>query len=484
MADGRPSDAGQDVDGRAGDAPASVPRVLDGRYQLESVLGSGGMGTVWRGLDLRLQRPVAVKVLSGDGLSLPKALERFGREARAVARLSHPNIVPVYDVGADGDDPYLVMELVDGSTVADLIVRGPLAIADVLAISSQVCDGLKAAHAAEIVHRDIKPSNLIVTAAGVVKICDFGVARLLDGADHADLTEPAVAMGSPKYMAPEQIKGDPVDARADLYGLGCSMYAMLTGQPPFSTGTPLTVAHQHVATTPQPVVVHRADTPPDVAALVADLLNKAPSARPPDAATVQARIAAAVDRRSTPGPRPRRRWAVGVLGAIVASCVLAAALIVTTHATNQSAARRLAETTGPAAAGPNVSHSTAPGSTGGPVIGGPLASPGSSPTAGAQTPQPAPAPPSPPPVDPMLALRQSIQRQADTGDLKPDAVKDLNHAVDDLAKSMATANPDDEMKKLKALRDKLTSLYRAGKLTDTGYAEINSRVDAVATQVD
>src|SRR5689334_22213406 len=192
MSDGRPSEAARDVGGRLGEPVAAVPRVLDGRYRLERVVGSGGMGTVWRGLDLRLDRPVAVKVLSGDGLSLPKAMERFGREARAVARLSHPNIVPVYDVGAEGDDPYLVMELVDGSTVAELLDDGPLPPADVLEIGSQVCDGLTAAHAAGIVHRDIKPTNLIVTAAGVVKICDFGVARLLD---HADLTESAVAMG-------------------------------------------------------------------------------------------------------------------------------------------------------------------------------------------------------------------------------------------------------------------------------------------------
>src|SRR5690349_16310744 len=293
MSDGRPSEAARDVGGRLGEPVAAVPRVLDGRYRLERVLGSGGMGTVWHGQDLRLDRPVAVKVVSGAGLNLPKAMERFGREARAVARLSHPNIVPVYDFGADGDDPYLVMQLVDGSTVADLLADGPLAMTQVLAISSQVCDGLVAAHAAGVVHRDGKPSNLIMTATGVVKICDFGLARLLDGSDHTDLTGSAVAMGSPKYMAPEQISGDPVDARTDLYGLGCSMYAMLTGRPPFSTGTALNVAHQHMTATPQPVTVHRPDTPPRVAALVADLLAKAPPDRPPDAATVKARLSQA-----------------------------------------------------------------------------------------------------------------------------------------------------------------------------------------------
>jgi serine/threonine-protein kinase len=498
MSDGRPSDTAREVDGRLGEPVAAVPRVLDGRYRLERVLGSGGMGTVWRGQDLRLDRPVAVKVLSGDGLSLPKAMERFGREARAVARLSHPNIVPVYDFGADDDDPYLVMQLVDGSTVADLLGNGPLAMSDVLAISSQVCDGLTAAQAAGIVHRDIKPSNLIVTAAGVVKICDFGVARLLDGADHADLTGSAVAMGSPKYMAPEQINGDPVDARTDLYGLGCSMYTMLTGRPPFSTGTPLSVAHQHMTTAPQPVTVHRPDAPPQVAALVADLLAKAPQARPADAATVRARIGEATEApdklsvagpphrpgaaaQPTPGPEPRRRrLMVGAIAAILAATVIAA-LIATTHAENQSAAGRLAATSGPAAGGPspNVIPSTAATTTSGPINGGSI----NSPTAQAQTPPPTPAPPPQLPADPMLALRQSIQRQADAGGLQPDAVKDLNHLVDDLAKSVTSANPADETKKLKAIRDKLTNLYREGKLTVAGYSEINSRVDAVAATI-
>jgi hypothetical protein len=488
---------------------AAEPRVLDGRYRLERVLGSGGMGTVWHGLDLRLDRPVAVKVLSGGGLSLPKAMERFGREARAVARLSHPNIVPVYDVGADDDDPYLVMELIDGSTVAQLLDDGPLALADVLGIGSQVCDGLTAAHVAGIVHRDIKPTNLIVTAAGVVKICDFGVARLLD---HADLTESAVAMGSPKYMAPEQISGDPVDARTDLYGLGCSMYAMLTGRPPFASGTPLSVAHQHVTAAPEPVTMHRPEVPPEVAALIADLLAKAPSARPPDAAAVQVRIAAAADRLAAAGPvagaRPaapatiavepaaravagggpspaaaarstRRRWTVGAIAATLSAIAITVALVAVTTAERQSGARRLAASAGPATASPSPKPITS--SANGVVNGGPA----NGPTSRTQTlpPPPTPAPPPQPPVDPIVALRQSIQRQADTGGLKPDAVKDLNHLVDDLAKSMTGGPPDDETKKLKALRDRITSLYREGKLTGASYTEINSRVDAVAAKI-
>ncbi len=207
----------------------AAERLLGGRYRIERLLGGGGMATVWRGRDLRLDRLVAIKELSGEGMRQPMALQRFDREARAVGRLSHPNVVSVYDVGSQHGQPYLVMELVEGPTVATLLDDGPLPVADVLTIGSQVCDGLAAAHAAGIIHRDIKPANLIVTPAGVVKICDFGVARLLDSSSNTNLTGPAAAWGSPNYMAPEQINGGPLDRRTDLYALGCTLYAMLTG---------------------------------------------------------------------------------------------------------------------------------------------------------------------------------------------------------------------------------------------------------------
>jgi serine/threonine-protein kinase len=543
--------------GRPSDAPVVVAqRLLGGRYGVERVLGSGGMGTVWRGYDLRLDRPVAVKVLSGEGLGLPKAMERFDREARAVARLSHPNVVPVHDFGAQDGDPYLVMELVDGPTVADLLAEGPLSIVDVLAISSQICDGLTAAHTAKIVHRDIKPSNLIVTATGVVKICDFGVSRILNTTEHADLTGTAIAMGSPKYMAPEQINGDPVDPRTDLYGLGCSMYAMLTGHPPFSTGTPLSIVHQHVTKAPEPLRVRRPDVPPDVEALVADLLAKTPDERPPDATTVRARLATAADlmAHSAPGALPRsavssavvlaaalphsarsaeqrtpppadgpesvvhdapivasvqemaareghepnagaapiaasaagirpsnhnyglpaprlRRW-LWVAAAVAAATVTLTAFITTMPPTNRSGSHRglqfLTATTSPAAANSSASAAREP----------------AAPTrARAQTQPPPTQSAPPPPTDPILALRQTIQQQVDAGDLKADVARDVNHMVDDLAKSIASANPDDETKNLKALRDKLASRYKEGKLTVSAYTALNNQLDAVATEI-
>ncbi|WP_460491966.1 serine/threonine-protein kinase [Dactylosporangium cerinum] len=538
---------GDRIDSAHGDAVVAVQRLLGGRYRVETLLGSGGMGAVWRGYDLRLDRTVAIKVLSGGGLSLPKAMERFDREARAVARLSHPNIVPVYDFGAQDGDPYLVMELVDGPTVQDLLAEGPLLIVDVLAISAQICAGLAAAHAAKVVHRDIKPSNLIVTATGVVKICDFGVARILNTSEHANLTGPAIVMGSPKYMAPEHINGGPVDPRTDLYGLGCSMYAMLTGQPPFSTGTPQSIAHQHVTKTAEPLRIRRPDVPPDVAALVSGLLAKTPDERPPDVAAVRARIAKAADLMagSAPGaiprsavssavvlaaalphdttsakrrtllpahglksvvgeapfahepsasaapitaspagerlskhhdcvPAPRPRLWLWVAAALVAATVTVTAFITTLPPTNQAGslrgAQRLTATDSPAAnPSPSAALATA-------------APTSDEATARAQTQPPPTQSASPPPIDPIRAMRQVIQQQVDAGALKADAARDLNHMVDDLAKSLATANPDDETKKLKALRDKVASLHSEGKLNVSAYTALNSNLDAIATE--
>jgi eukaryotic-like serine/threonine-protein kinase len=489
-------------------------RLLGGRYQIERLLGGGGMATVWCGRDLRLDRPVAIKEVSGEGLRQPMALERFDREARAVSRLQHPNVVSVYDFGTQNGAPYLVMELVEGPTVAGLLVEGPLPVADVLAMAGQVCDGLAAAHAAAIIHRDIKPDNLILTPSGVVKICDFGLARLLDPSGKGNLTGPATAMGSPRYMAPEQISGGPVDPRTDLYALGCTMYAMLAGDPPFTAGGPLNIVHQHITAPPEPLRLRRPEVPPAVEALVAELLAKKPDERPPDAAAVRARIAAeqadpaaasalstlvraaaaspaastapAAPATALAGVEPssvtnagsrtattkRRRWAIAAAGAAAPVAALVAVAVPTMlGGTGDGAARW----TGQSAA---VATSPAPGAVASPAPAGPsragrlAVAPR---TSAAQT-----GPTTPPPTDPIVALRQAIEQQVSAGGLTVDAANDLNHMVDDLAKTIATGNTGDVASKLKALRDKLTALNKEGKLSDEGYRLLNSAVDRVA----
>jgi eukaryotic-like serine/threonine-protein kinase len=564
----------------AGSAPASATvgdltgrefivtteRLLDGRYQPERLLGSGGMAAVWYGRDLRLDRPIAIKELSGEGLSQPMALERFNREAHAVGRLSHPNIVSVYDFGTQDGDPYLVMELVEGPTVAKLLDDGPLPVPDVLAIASQTCDGLAAAHAAGIIHRDIKPANLILSPTGVVKVCDFGVARLLDTTGHADLTRSATAMGSPMYMAPEQISGGPVDPRTDLYALGCTMYAMLAGNPPFSTGGPLSIAHQHITRPPEPLRARRPEVPPQVEALVADLLAKTPDGRPPDAAAVRARVVAMIadpaiptppstlrqsavpdamalatvaaggpaspaaqpatvghvepaepdaDETKTvvvpsPGaalastplvtgnppsgptggsPLPATRRRIRAAAAVVAAVALLAIVILALRifrsgpesATEHPAVSGVSSA--PAAANPVPSAVPAPSTASSPkATSSPSAFPSAAaPTSGTAAPPTQTAPP--PPADPIVALRQAIRQQVDAGNLNTDTASDLNHMVDDLAKSITTDNTDDETKKLKALRDKLTSLHKEGKLSADGYRVLSADVEQLAAKL-
>jgi eukaryotic-like serine/threonine-protein kinase len=215
-------------------------QLISGRYRLEAVLGRGGMATVWRGVDQRLGRPVAIKLLDRADTADPIMLQRFDREARTAGGLTHPNIVAVYDVGTDNGVPYLVMELIDGTSVAALLAGGPLPVDQAVDVARQTCDALGMTHAQGVVHRDIKPANiLLTTTTGTVKVCDFGIARLAH--QQTNLTAPHTAIGTSAYMAPEQASGAPVDARTDLYALGCVMYAMLTGHPPFTGDNPLAV---------------------------------------------------------------------------------------------------------------------------------------------------------------------------------------------------------------------------------------------------
>ncbi|HKD99338.1 MAG TPA: protein kinase [Micromonosporaceae bacterium] len=256
--------------------------LLGGRYQLEEVLGSGGMATVWRARDTRLGRLVAVKTLDRGALREPGAAARFDREARTVARLNHPNIVSVYDGGTQDGTGYIVMEQVDGETVASMLKAGPLPIERAVSIARQAA----AAHATGIVHRDVKPANMIVTPDGTVKVCDFGIARELQ-ASEVTLTAPSTAIGTAAYMAPEQAAGDAVDARTDLYALGCVLYAMLTGDPPFTGDRPIEVLYQQLHNAPPPVRSRRPEVPPTLDALVTGLLAKNPADRPCDATTVR-----------------------------------------------------------------------------------------------------------------------------------------------------------------------------------------------------
>jgi eukaryotic-like serine/threonine-protein kinase len=223
--------------------PRTTPVLVD-RYELGPVLGQGGMARVHQGLDRQLGRRVAIKVLAPPFDRDDEFVERFQREARAAAGLSHPNIVAVFDSGSDDGTHFIVTELVEGETLADRLHRdGPMPPADAVAVAVDIARALATAHARGLIHRDIKPGNVMLLPDGGVKVVDFGIARAA-GSD--TLTHTGVVLGSTAYLSPEQAGGQPVDERADLYSLGCVVYEMLTGQVPFSADTPIATMYRHV----------------------------------------------------------------------------------------------------------------------------------------------------------------------------------------------------------------------------------------------
>ncbi len=272
---------------------AREPRTLAGRYRLDEVIGRGGMSTVYRGTDTSLDRVVAVKVALDPLVEeSPIYLARFTQEAKSAASIGHPGVVTVYDAGADGPTRFIVMEFVPGKSLADILKEErPLEPARAADIAAQVADALAAAHAAGIIHRDIKPGNIMVEPNGSVKVLDFGIARAVDG---GSLTQTATVLGTSAYMSPEQALGQPVDARSDIYSLGCVLYEMLTGEPPFVADVAAAVMHQHVRVAAKPAIERNPAIPPDLNALVMQLLAKQPKDRPQTAAEVRDRLRQAI----------------------------------------------------------------------------------------------------------------------------------------------------------------------------------------------
>jgi hypothetical protein len=267
---------------------------LRGRYRLDEPIGAGGMGDVWRGVDLRLRRPVAIKILPADLAADQSAVERFRREAETTAGLQHPGITVTFDIDEHRDGPdeliFLVMELLTGRDLGTVLAQEPHGVPIELAVSliAQAADALAAAHSRGIVHRDIKPANLFLLNDGRVKLCDFGIARL---GDATKLTAAGNFIGTPLYMAPEQFRAEALDARSDLYSLGCVLYELLVGSPPFETVTnPAAIMYQHLNRTPAPLGSRRPAVPEHLERLTLDLLAKDPGQRPPNAAAVVASL--------------------------------------------------------------------------------------------------------------------------------------------------------------------------------------------------
>lgn len=251
--------------------------LLNDRYRLLELIGSGGMAVVYKGLDTLLHRPVAIKILREAYAGDPAFVARFQREARAAARLDHPNIVTVYDVGQDGNRHYIVMEYVDGEDLKSLIRRvGRLSVDQAVEIAIQIAAGVGHAHRMGIIHCDIKPQNVLLTKEGLVKVTDFGIARALS---ESGLTDPEVVWGSPTYFSPEQAAGERPVPASDVYSIGVVLYEMLAGVPPFRAEKPAALALMHLREEPQPLSVYNPQVPPQLDWIVRKLLAKEPAAR-------------------------------------------------------------------------------------------------------------------------------------------------------------------------------------------------------------
>jgi serine/threonine-protein kinase len=283
-----------------------VGAVLDGRYRVDTMIATGGMSAVYRGLDMRLDRPVALKIMESRYAGDDQFLTRFQREARAVARLKHPGLVAVYDQGIDGQHPFLVMELIEGGTLRELLrERGPMPPHAVAAVLRPVLGGLAVAHRAGLVHRDIKPENVLISDDGDVKIADFGLVRAVA---EAKITSTSVILGTAAYLSPEQVSTGDAGPRSDVYSVGILAYELLTGATPFTGDSALAIAYQRMDNDVSPPSRMIGGVPAQFDELVTHATAREPAERYADAQDMAAELDAIVDELGLPPfrvPAPR-----------------------------------------------------------------------------------------------------------------------------------------------------------------------------------
>ncbi len=308
------------VGGSAGDGPFALGTVLESRYRIDTEVGRGGMGIVYRGTDLTLKRPVAIKALRQVDAD-NTVLSRFLREARSLARVEHPGLVPVYAVGREDGTYYMVMKFVEGETLQSLLKRsGALDPRQIRRVLRETCEALGALHKHGLIHRDLKPGNIMLSAEGRVVVMDLGIVKAVG--ENTQTT--STALGTPKYMAPETLTDTQVDPRADLYSLGVIGYEMLTGDPPFDGPTPMAILFKQAHEPPEPLRKRAPNAPRNLASAVERALSKLPTDRFESAAemalAVEEDAAATSAARSPLDKRTLARWAVAA-GVVVLGLV-------------------------------------------------------------------------------------------------------------------------------------------------------------------
>jgi serine/threonine protein kinase len=359
------------------DTPVVEGVVLGGRYRLGTRLGGGGMADVYDGVDERLRRAVALKVLRPELAADPTCRRRFEAEARATARLSHPNVVAVFDSGHEGGRSYLVMERVAGETLAERIARGPVDQPWLKEMALDVLGALAAAHAAGILHRDIKPANILITPGGRAKLSDFGIAKAVDPVSACsdagvDPTATGLVIGTPFYLAPERLQGRPATPQSDLYSVGIVLYEALTGRKPSVADPDLPVAPASRGAWPPDARRFRPDADPVLIHVVTRALDPDPAARFPSAADMAralydtgpaptARLPAAAWPATTAATarRRRRRWPAALVGAALLAALLIATLVLSAHGRSGPSAERNANASSTTAAAPAPSSPAA-----------------------------------------------------------------------------------------------------------------------------
>jgi eukaryotic-like serine/threonine-protein kinase len=448
--------------------------VLADRYAVGELLGRGGMAEVYLGTDRVLDRPVAVKVLGSWLVDDGTFVERFRREARAAARISHPNIVAVYDTGSEDGIHYIVMELVPGETLADVLrSEGHLASERATRIARSVADALAVAHAAGIVHRDVKPANVMLTRNGGAKLTDLGIARSLEG---ESITRASTILGTAGYLSPEQARGDRVDHRSDIYSLGCVMYEMLTGRQPFEADSPVAVAYKHVHEDPSPPSSVEPSVPPALDAVTMRAMAKDPAARfqaaeematAMDEDTVPVRPAAAA---TTPLPvteptqrlprrvdRSRRRRP---LVPILVGLAVVALLAWLAFALPDSEPRA-----GLQAGSPSPSKSTSPTPT----------------TPPPTTPAPPPAPASV--EEALTALDALVAAGLEEGTISDGAAEEIRGRVSDALGEFQDGDTDKAIEELEDLRDKVAEAVDHDEIAHSQKQKLDKAIEDLEEQM-